>query len=396
MPIMISFRGRTSFLSIITRVKREIRARLFVFASITCITLFLSSFLVAQQISTQTHGVTVSSSDIVRAGEKISFTITLDQAPNFNGGQLHYRLDGPDSRFAISSGIILESGKRVYKMDVEIPGAAEGGTWTLSNLSLWLGFGAAVPLKFKPVSFRVMPNSNLIFPAAADARVNPSQIQLLRLEAGGVQARIQTLKADLARVQPPLKRDQLIAFLRRNLNEALEAVGRTELSFHKLGGPQSNLEAGKVFFADLQASYRQALEDLARAQAQIRIEPRVDQVSFVNASQTTTNQPRYPAIAQGVLRVLEQNELAYSVVANKEDLTFNLEVNSIPAGATVVFWRRGDSERKNNKPTNSTIPSLAYAIWFVRFHVPGYKDEEREHDPFREPNHVVTVELQKP
>ena len=106
-------------------------------------------------------------------------------------------------------------------------------------------------------------------------------------------------------------------------------------------------------------------------------------------------QPRYPTLAQGPLRVLEQNELAYSVVANNGDLTFDLEVNSAPQGATVFFWRRGDSERKNNKPTNSIIPALPYAIWLVRFQIPGYRNEEREHDPFHEPNHVLKVELHK-
>jgi hypothetical protein len=107
------------------------------------------------------------------------------------------------------------------------------------------------------------------------------------------------------------------------------------------------------------------------------------------------DEPRYPPLAQGVLRVLEQNELAYSLVANKEGLTFNLEVNSVPAGATIFYWHRGDEERKNNNPTNSTIASLPYAIWFVRIQMPGYKVEEREHDPFREPNHVLNVELHK-
>ena len=218
----------------------------------------------------------------------------------------------------------------------------------IERVKEWSGFGAAVPLKFKPVSFQVIP-INLILPTAAEAKINPSQIQLLRREALSVQAKIQTLKANLARIQPPPKRDQLITILQRALNEALEAVQRTERSFNELAGARSELAAGKVFFADLQANYRQTLQDLVHAQAQIGIDMRFVDVSLFD-------EPRYPALAQGTLRVLEQNELAYSIAANKEDLTFNLEVNSVPAGATIFFWRRGDSERKSNNPNQLDDP----------------------------------------
>jgi hypothetical protein len=101
----------------------------------------------------------------------------------------------------------------------------------------------------------------------------------------------------------------------------------------------------------------------------------------------------YPAIAQSVLRALEQNELAYSIVADSGRLTFDLDVKSVPTGAVISYKRRGDDYRRNADPTDATIKALPYAIWVVQFQKTGYQNEEREHDPFREPNHVLTIEL---
>lgn len=391
---MISSKDRIAFVSRILYIKPRIRILLFLLCFGICITLFFNLPLSSQQTDPGTLAVATNPSDIVKAGEKVSFTITLDRAPNFKGGALLYWIIAPN-KTTIQSAIDLELGRRVYKLDFYVPVAASGGTWTLSELKFSPGFGELIPLKFKPVSFQVIPNTSLIFPAAAEAKVNPSQVQLLRQEAVRVQTRIQTLKANLTKIQPQLKREQLITLLRRYLNEALDAVERTERSFNDLKGSEPELLAAKVFFEDLQTSYRQALEQLANAQAQAQNEPLFQVVTLATETQIKRDPIAYPLLAQVALRVLEQNELAYNVVANKESLTFDLEVNSIPAGATVYFWRRGDPERKNDKPTNSTIPSLPYAIWLVRFQAPGYRDEEREHDPFREPNHVMTVELQK-
>jgi hypothetical protein len=371
----------------IARVLLHAKAVLGVLTSIAFVTL-VSCFPVTSQQTETTAASADTPTDIVKAGEVISFTITVDRPPNFNGANLFYIIRDPNGS-RMQSGIQLEPMKRVYRLDIKVPPAATGGTWSLSELNFYSGSGVPIPVKFKPVTFRVIANRDLVFPTAAEAQINPSQIQLLRRESVSLQTRIQALKANLARFQPPFKRDPLIEVLERNLKEALADVQRTERTFIELGGNQPALSSGKVFFADLRASYLQALLDLDQAhQAKISNADSIRDVVFID-------QPRYPALAQGPLRVLEQNELAYFVVATKEDFTFNLEVNSVPAGATVFFWRRGDSERKNNNPTNSTLAALPYAIWFVRLQMPGYKDEEREHDPFREPNHVLSVELHK-
>ena len=98
-------------------------------------------------------------------------------------------------------------------------------------------------------------------------------------------------------------------------------------------------------------------------------------------------------MAEAALRPFEQNELAYKTVADAQSLTFDLTVKSNPDGAGVRYHRRGDPCHPNPDTTNTTIMSLPYAIWLVQFQKAGYTTKEVEHDPFREPNHVINVEL---
>lgn len=87
--------------------------------------------------------------------------------------------------------------------------------------------------------------------------------------------------------------------------------------------------------------------------------------------------------------------MAYALVADKESLTFDLEVESTPPGATISYHRRGDPYKENPSPTNAVINDLPYAIWIVRFQMPGYQEKEIEHDPFRERNHKMHWDLSK-
>src|SRR5437879_3856576 len=120
-----------------------------------CITFFTFSLLIAQQTETGTVSVAVNSPDIVKAGETVTFTITLDRAPNFKG-DLMYWMVGPNHN-TVQSSVATSAGKSIYQLNFSVPIGAYGGTWTLSELKIWSGFGAAVPLKFKPVSFQVIP-----------------------------------------------------------------------------------------------------------------------------------------------------------------------------------------------------------------------------------------------
>jgi hypothetical protein len=98
---------------------------------------------------------------------------------------------------------------------------------------------------------------------------------------------------------------------------------------------------------------------------------------------------------ESVFRTLEENAVAYEVVAQDGALTFDLEVNSVPPGAIVSYKRTGDPYQINPDPTNTTLKNLEFAIWIIRVHKPGYKDQEKIHDPLRDRNHVVYFSLEK-
>src|SRR5438067_2270837 len=70
--------------------------------------------------------VTVDSGDIVKAGETVTFIITVDRPPNFEGGQLLYWIKAP-SGWTSQSGVVLEANKRAYRLEFVIPTVAEGG-----------------------------------------------------------------------------------------------------------------------------------------------------------------------------------------------------------------------------------------------------------------------------
>jgi hypothetical protein len=256
----------------------------------------------------------------------------------------------------------------------------------LKRLTFTAGNNIRQPLTMaRTISFRVIPASDVRYPTSAEVTINPSQAQLLRIEATKLQRQVQDLKALLS---SPRRRDTT-GILGRAVQDALEALSSTEESFRSSAtGGATDVPAAKVFFDDLRISYQDAASTVRQSAS-------LPNGQLLRVSQNRVGRDNYPPAAYAVLRSFEQNELAYTVVADTQSLVFNLEVQSVPAGATVCYYRRNDPCHLHPKQTNSTIPSLPYAIWIVHFEKAGYTAEDREHDPFREPNHVVIVELKK-
>jgi hypothetical protein len=248
------------------------------------------------------------------------------------------------------------------------------------------GGGESWILPSTKYTFEVIPKKNLVYPTTADVGVKPSQAQLLRTEAIHLQARIQDLKGQILELKSASKLNNL---LRQKVEKEIESLNETEHAFRILDN--SVKEDSRIFFDDLRTSYREANHEV-RSQ---RMQRQQYSILLASAHQDNGEAARYPAIAQAVLRAFEQNELAYNTVADTQMLTFDLEVTSVPTGAAVSYRRRGDEFKKASNPTDSTIKALAFAIWIVRFEKDGCHPVEREHDPFRESNHVITVELPK-
>jgi hypothetical protein len=221
--------------------------------------------------------------------------------------------------------------------------------------------------------------------------ITTSQAELLRNEAAQTRVRLQLLKQSV----PSSAGNAAVAeTLTRTIDEELRFLAFTEAKFRSLDPSNPPVEAAaSVFFSDLRTNYQEA-----KAQLQSQIANSLVSEAFRRASlpiQQGAEQPSFSVLAHMVFRVFEQNELAYETVATADSLTFDLDVSTAPQGATISYRRRGDAYHQHPDQTNSTIHALPYAIWTVRLQKQGYRDEEREHDPFREPNHVVTVQLRQ-
>jgi len=326
----------------------------------------------------------------VKAGEDTNLTVTLDKAPNFEGGEIRVMIVGPEkSNATLPAKIDTHPGVGTYHIAIHIPPSAPGGTWTVSQVMFFTGV-KEIPLR-AGTTFQVLARPDIILPTTAQIIVSPSQAQLLRSAAAQLQSRIQMLKADLAAGRLNASNSpSLNDILSRRIDMELGFLRATEATFHSLATPEAQPDSSaSIFFADLRVSYNEAKVQL-RSQIRAR-------TMFVPASlalpQDVGEHSQYPMLAQAVFRVFEQNELAYKTVADTGNLTFDLEVSTTPQGATISYRRRGDAYHQNPNQTNSVIKGLPYAIWTVRLQEPGYQDEEREHDPFREPNHVINVQL---
>src|SRR5947207_12555055 len=130
--------------------------------------------LVACSTAAGQESATLTADAIVKARETVNFVITLDKAPNFEGGSIQLNVAGPETTFAM--GIGTKPGERVYRSSFQVPAGAAGGTWNFSYVGFSTGT-RTVELVFKKLAFEVIANPNLIYPTSAEVTVNPSQVQ---------------------------------------------------------------------------------------------------------------------------------------------------------------------------------------------------------------------------
>jgi hypothetical protein len=323
----------------------------------------------------------------VKAGETFNFTFVLDKAPTLSAGSILYII-GPEGTPNIQSSVPLIAGERECKGSYTIPAAAPGGTWTLSAIGLSDGFSIR-PFKSPPQTFQVIANQGLVLPTRADIVVNPSQQQLLRLEARHLQQRIEDLKAAIVAYQQANQQVRITQVLRTNVDDAVKALNLTEAEFENRATAKDQSNLAKTFFSDLRLDYNTLLMDLDHHSATWSEQGQFLTVALVGGEKSGNS---YPVLAQAALRAFEGNELAYNIAA-ETGLTFNLTVASNPSGALVSYHRRGDPPHQCPDPTTTVIPSLPLAVWYVKVEKPGYKAQEREHDAIRSTDHVVNVEL---
>lgn len=329
----------------------------------------------------------ISVPEFVKAGEAVQVSGTLDRAPNFTGGSVQWSISGPDG-FTVQSSVELAANQSSFSFSYTIPAAAKQGMWSVSSLVFYDGVNGRIPLNFEHPSFSVIANKGLVYPGSAQIRLRPSEVQLLRGEALRIQAQIQDLKG---RIKETPTSSDLLKVLRSSMDDALAALAKTQNAYRELDAGRSRGGDIDVFFSDIRTSYTEALSSVNR-----RTPARFTPAAFLgDASDSRAPIDIYPALAQGPLRALEHNELAYETVANADALTFNLEVTSTPAGARISYRRRGDQFTPAPDPTNATIKSLIYAIWIIRVEAPGMVAQEKEHNALNEEYHVLHFDLER-
>jgi hypothetical protein len=153
------------------------------------------------------------------------------------------------------------------------------------------------------------------------------------------------------------------------LSEALaderDAVSRVATVFGAASSTGDERAAADVFFGDFVRRYDRSSKQFA-----------------------TLKYDELERFRQDTFGLLDDTANAYEEVRAFNSLTFDLDVNSTPPQADVSFRRVGDSYTKHPDRTTTTIKNLVFAVWFVRAEL-NQKNQEKEHNPFRQPNHVV-------
>jgi hypothetical protein len=361
------------------------RIRAFVLVSVC----FGSGVVAAQESA----DVTVENA-IVKAGETVRFVVTVDQSPNIDDCNIQWYVGKADEVNVTQSGVALLRGQTTATIVYKVPFDSPAGRYALKKLVLMTPSARQIPLSSKPVFFDVIANTGIKYPSSAKVSISPSQAQLLRAEALALSGRLQELKGDADILQAKGERAVILA-LTKAVDAELLRVLATAYRFQKLNADAKLGGVARVFFDDLEVSYRRIQVSLKKASlTRIREQSFLQNVFFAPMQEKDISSLSGYLAREAVYRTVEQNELAYNLVAETGDMSFNLRVFSSPPGAKISYGRRGDTFTVHPDPTNSMIESLPLAIWIVRFQKESFKDAEREFSPFTERERVVNVTLQ--
>jgi hypothetical protein len=278
-------------------------------------------------------------------------------------------------------------GKLVYDVPFEhLPDAQPIGKWQATlSATKYRGNNCPPLLPLtgqKQFNFEVLPPHDLVVPKSVEVTMNPTQVQLLRAEASALKVKAQRLESELRSGYG----EGSGKILHDSIDDALTRLNNTELTYNREAGTTD--PAALIFFGDIRQSYREVLNTLATKDIPSASVPRL-----VLATETSDKDLSIAVAA--VHASLLHNVDAYVTVANSERLTFDLKVKSDPQGAKVSYCRKPEPYVPFDDVTNSTIPRLPVAVWFVRFQKDGYGDEERTYDATKETDPLMVKLLKR-
>jgi hypothetical protein len=108
-----------------------------------------------------------SSSGEVRAGEVVTFNVTLDKEPAFADPAIQVFLAPRDGGPGVQNIALAKDSKTNYRVSLRIPATASEGTWVVKQVRLLVPAGRSVPLKVTPAEFQVRSAENLELPTQA-------------------------------------------------------------------------------------------------------------------------------------------------------------------------------------------------------------------------------------
>ena len=103
--------------------------------------------------------------------------------------------------------------------------------------------------------------------------------------------------------------------------------------------------------------------------------------------------PHLNHASQAVLASILHNASAYSLVASSGFITFTLEVDSDPQGASVSYRQRGGEYHPLDHETDWRIENLPRAVYLIRLEKSGYEDKEVTFDAMDNTSTSVNVSL---
>jgi hypothetical protein len=360
-----------------------------------------------------------SAPDRVKAGQRFTFKITMDEYPKGMPQGCGLTLSG----ILHSTQPIVQPNPRIYKIYVndidlkpdqhsyEMSGSFDfdlpGSPWQAEiSINAALDPPPVSPRDYEtriPHCFHSAPQlegvvrfpftlvaADIKTPTSATVIVNPSQIELLRYEAGRLKAKVEHLRQQLS--SENIAANHVI--LRKSVQDAMTDLDRTEAAYKEKGdkdAPPSYEKAVNTFFGDIRLTYREALKSLTDNSALLRqTGPRMVLVSSVVGGSSLHLDPASMKALDSLLRVPN----AYYTVASTKSMTFNLRLISHPDGAAISYKRLGDpSYETYPNATDSKIENLPRAVWYFLLQKTGYADWDGHYDGTRESEDILDVHL---
>lgn len=210
---------------------------------------------------------------------------------------------------------------------------------------------------------------------AAPVRISTAQVELLNERAGTIESLAANTRTKATVLASKSNLSEATYTLHGGVTRATAAVESLKRDFEERGDKGDSRDhrvAADIFFGSIEKNLKYA-DDFTNQYG-------LDKFSI--AKDTT-------------VAALNSTSSLFKAVADSGSLTFDLEVDSDPQDGDVSYKRTGESYAPHPKQTNTTIQNLAYAVWTVRVVKSGYQPQEKQHDPFRERNHLMHFTLVK-